>query len=123
MFSDLQKYPSLIKAVFRYEHRSQTELDQFKAHLSLVDGSQLRLNEVWIDGRLTKYSYYWLTPTGTLIAGWDSAPHHPHIDSFPHHRHTPDGVVRSSVRSLTDLLNLLTTLLLPDDEELTPPTP
>ena len=116
MFSDLQKYPSLIKAILRYDHRSQTELDQFKAHLSLVDGSQLRLNEVWIDGSLIKYSYYWLTPTGTLIAGWDNTPHHPHIDGFPHHRHTPDGVVPSRVRSLTDLLNLLTAHLLPDDE-------
>ena len=116
MLGEIQKYPSLIKAILRYDHRSQAELDQFKAHLALVDGSQLRLNEVWIDGSLAKYSYYWLTPIGTLIAGWDSAPHHPHIDGFPHHCYTPDGVVSSHVRSLTDLLSFLTAHLLPDDE-------
>jgi hypothetical protein len=53
---------------------------------------------------LLHYAYYWLTPTGALVQGWDNAPHHPQIPTNPHHSHTPTGIVSSSVRSLVDVL-------------------
>ncbi len=107
MLAQLQARPHLIRSIARYEHRLSGSAEQFKATARLVDGSRLHLNEVWLQGVLHKYAYYWLTPTDDLIRGWDNAPHHPHIATAPHHLHTPDGVRSSAVRSLTDLLDTL----------------
>ena len=55
-----------------------------KTDTQLVDGSRLQVNEVRIGGQLRKYAYYRLTPTGEVLQGWDNAPHHPEITSYPH---------------------------------------
>ena len=54
--------------------------------------SVLHIREIWQDGRRTSYSYYWLKPDGDLVEGWDNAPHHPEIETFPDHAHTKGGV-------------------------------
>jgi len=110
-----EQYQALISAVLRLEQKSQAGVEQRKAHLSLIDGSQLRINEVWIDGELIKYAYYRLTPTGVMLNGWDNAPHHAQLSTFPHHRHDSTGVHPSRIRSLTDVLDLLSAQLLPED--------
>jgi hypothetical protein len=104
MLSLLQAHPDLILPILQYEHRVQGHVEQFKAIVELADGSRLHINEVWLSSVLHKYSYYWLTPIGTLIQGWDNAPHHLHIATYPHHSHTPTGIIVSSVRSLADVL-------------------
>jgi len=32
-------------------------------------------------------SYYWLNSANKLKVGWDNAPHHTQVESFPHHKH------------------------------------
>lgn len=88
MLSLLQARSTLILAILQYEHRVQGQVEQFKAVVELADGSRLHINEVWLSGFLRKYAYYWLTPSGALVQGWDNAPHHPHIATYPHHPHT-----------------------------------
>lgn len=83
MLASLQGRNDLILSVPRYEHRLSGSVEQFKAVAQLVDGFRLHINEVWIESRLHKYSYYWLTPNGDLIRGWDNAPHHPNLATFP----------------------------------------
>ncbi len=90
--------------ILQYEHRVQGHVEQFKAIVELKDGSRLHLNEVWLSGTLHKYAYYWLTPIGALVQGWDNAPHHPNIPTYPHHSHTPTAITPSSVRTLVDVL-------------------
>jgi hypothetical protein len=107
MLSQLQARSPLILVVTRYEHRLRGSVEQFKALAQLMDGSQLRLNEVWLDNQLHKYAYYWLTPTDEVIQGWDNAPHHPEVSTFPHHSHTPSAIQSSQVRSLADVLDLI----------------
>jgi hypothetical protein len=51
------------------------------------DKSNLRVTEYWAKDALYRYSYYWLTPDNELEIGWDNAPHHTQIESFPHHKH------------------------------------
>lgn len=85
---------------------------QYKAIARLADGSNLHINEVWIDGELRKYAYYQVTPTGDIVQGWDNASHHPGVSTYPHYRHGADGVEASSVRSRIDVLDLLTAQLL-----------
>lgn len=81
MLEKLRSQSELVKAIYQYEHRQKGTIEQFKAVVQLADGSQLYINEVWVESKLKKYAYYWLTPTGKTLQGWDNAPHHPQIDS------------------------------------------
>ncbi|BES82865.1 toxin-antitoxin system TumE family protein [Pyrodictium abyssi] len=81
-----------------------------------LDGSRLRFLEyVSITGgnaaRL-KYRYHYEDPDGRLVFRYDNAPHHPEVETFPHHKHLGDGrVVASiapSIRSvLEEILDLI----------------
>lgn len=51
--------------------------------LYLNDGTNLRLTEQWDGDRLERYSYYWLTDVNELKIGWDNAPHHTRLETFP----------------------------------------
>lgn len=65
------------------------ELDEetLRLVLYLKDGTNLRITEQWLGETLVRYSYYWLTPANELKIGWDNAPHHARVVSFPHHKH------------------------------------
>ncbi len=108
----LARYRSLITGVASVDHRVREDVELYKTHLLLADGSSLRVSEVWIDGELKKYSYYWLDESSKLIAGWDNAPHHPEIKTHPHHQHTTVGQSASPVRNLEDVLKLLSKQIL-----------
>ncbi len=53
----------------------------------LKDGTNLRVTEQWGGETLKRYSYYWLTSANELKIGWDNAPHHTQLETFPHHKH------------------------------------
>lgn len=36
---------------------------------------------------VSKYSFHWQRSDGQLLKRWDNAPHHPEIETFPHHLH------------------------------------
>jgi len=55
--------------------------------LYLKDGTNLRVTEQWAGKILKRYSYYWLNAANDLKVGWDNAPHHTKLRSFPHHKH------------------------------------
>ena len=58
-----------------------------KCKVQLIDGSNLRISEEWLEQQLIQYSYYWLDDENKLIIGWDNAPHHTQIATYPHHKH------------------------------------
>ncbi len=53
----------------------------------LNDATTLRITERWQDAHLIRYSYYWLNVQDEIKVGWDNAPHHTQLSSFPHHKH------------------------------------
>jgi len=55
--------------------------------LYLKDGTNLRVAEQWSGRILERYSYYWLTSINELKIGWDNAPHHTRLETYPHHKH------------------------------------
>lgn len=55
--------------------------------LYLKDGTNLRVTEQWAESVLERYTYYWLSPTNELKVGWDNAPHHTRLETYPHHKH------------------------------------
>lgn len=82
------EFGHLIKDVFIAEVNETEASFYFKAVFTLIDGSTLRAAEsVNPEKGSTRYSYYWLTPGGDLIVGWDNAPHHKKINTYPHHKH------------------------------------
>ncbi len=107
MLSQLQGRPGLVVAVSQYEHRLRDTVEQVKAIVQLVDGTRLHLSEVWVGGELRKYAYFQVTPDDEVICGWDNAPHHPEVDTYPHHLHTSKGIHPSTVRALVDVLDIL----------------
>lgn len=111
MLQKLRSRSDLIISVARYDHRIKRTIEQFQAVAQLIDGSRLHINEVWIENELVKYAYYRLTPSGTVVQGWDNAPHHPEVATHPHHKHENDGIEESQVRCLDDVLMLLNKLL------------
>jgi hypothetical protein len=75
------------------------ELDGETIRLVLYfrDGTNLRVAEHWNENQLVRYSYYWLTAANEIKVGWDNAPHHTHLATFPHHKHIgPTGQLEPS---------------------------
>ncbi|MCX6029229.1 MAG: DUF6516 family protein [Chloroflexi bacterium] len=87
----------------------QVEDEYLKIVLYFTDGSNLRLTEEWEEGELVRYSYYWLTSDNRLKIGWDNAPHHVELATFPHHRHVGEQANRqpSSETSLEDVMRII----------------
>jgi hypothetical protein len=102
--AELRRHPRLVLAITRLTRRLNGPIEQIKADAHLVDGSRLHINEVYVSDQLRKYTYYRLSPTDEVIQGWDNAPHHPEITSYPHHLHLENDVYPSQVRSLADVL-------------------
>jgi hypothetical protein len=92
--------PDVISAIEREEITEEEEVSGMKARLLMIDGTVLWVREVLIQNVVTAYSYYWLRPDGSVIIGWDNAPHHREVFSFPHHKHI-GGTIEAS--SETDL--------------------
>ena len=59
-----------------------------------------------------KYRFQYMSKDGRMIFRYDNAPHHPGMDSFPHHKHTPDRVFSSSLPAIKDLLNEISAVIL-----------
>ncbi|MBN2374191.1 hypothetical protein JXL19_10430 [bacterium] len=80
-----------IEEKFGKELKSIFPLDLDGEALRLIlffrDGTNLRVTEQWDGGILGRYSYYWLTSANELKMGWDNAPHHTSLKTFPHHKH------------------------------------
>jgi len=54
--------------------------------------------DIYYNATLQKYSYTIIKHDKRII-GWDNAPHHKHVKSYPHHFHTLDGkVVQSKMK-------------------------
>ena len=78
-----QRFSPEIERIMPLELDGQT----LRLMLYLHDGTNLRLTEQWNGEVLERYSYYWLTATNELQIGWDNAPHHTRLATFPHYKH------------------------------------
>lgn len=78
--------------------------------LYLKDDSNLRVTEQWEGETLKRYSYYWLSSTNELKCGWDNAPHHKQIETFPHHKHVAQqkNIQPSEETSLEKVIKVIT---------------
>src|SRR5262245_13468052 len=72
----------------------------YRYRIILADGGLVEMTERVLEVRgtlaVTKYRHHWQDSQGRLLKRWDNAPHHPTVDTFPHHLHdgAEDQVVR-----------------------------
>jgi len=71
-----------------------TELEKilhYRYRVILANGGFVEMTERVLEVRgtltVTKYRHQWQDRDGRLVRRWDNAPHHPVIDTFPHHLH------------------------------------
>jgi len=50
-----------------------------------INGGELRLFEYRLRGEVEKYAYHLQDAGGRLILRYDNRPHHPDVETFPHH--------------------------------------
>lgn len=110
----LQKYQHLIVQYSVLSNRHEARLSEIKIRCTLINSSVLVYAETILP-RLgkRKYAFQWMNPDGTLLIRWDNAPHHPHIATFPHHRHQNDenNIQESPEMLLDDVLTLISSML------------
>ncbi len=51
-----------------------------------------------------KYRYQYMDSRQALVFRYDNAPHYPHMKTFPHHKHLPEGEEESSEPTLEMVL-------------------
>lgn len=87
-----------------------------RGHLTLIDSSTLEIaifaseshHAVVID----KYRLHYMDQDRQMLFRYDNAPHHQEIDSFPHHKHVQNKIVRSNIPSLKNLLEEISSIII-----------
>ena len=108
----LKRYSDIIASVEEFHVLERPHIVVIRCKAILLDMSVLYIREIWRDERRIAYSYYWLKPDGDLIEGWDNAPHHPEVETFPDHAHTEEGIKPLHRSNLDSLLNKIRRVLL-----------
>ena len=90
----------------------------YRYRLTMSDRSLRELTERLVEEKGTlsikKYRHHWQSPDSKVIKRWDNAPHHPEIDTFPHHLHDVSeiNVIRhdeiSGLDALTTVISIIT---------------
>ncbi|MBO8183267.1 MAG: hypothetical protein H0Z28_10835 [Archaeoglobus sp.] len=90
------------KDLTSYEIVIKVEFLGSKVRAHLVGGYVF---DVYYNRTLKKYSYT-LIKGNKRIVGWDNAPHHVNVETYPDHFHDVDGSIKSSYLSGNPLRDL-----------------
>jgi hypothetical protein len=87
-----------------------------KGQITIIDSSTLEISIFATESSkklsIDKYRLHYMNAGGQMVFRYDNSPHHPEIDSYPHHKHTP-GKIRPSKRpSLQDIINEISAMIL-----------
>lgn len=104
MLDLIARFKHYIRTFHVLLYEQEGESLRLKAELTMVDNSTVRVKEYLFANQIRKYAYHWVDETGELICRWDNAKHWPNLPTFPHHKHTNQGVFESTETSLGDVL-------------------
>jgi len=79
-----------------------------KAKIRFIDSSFLSIFHHVHDenGRFSfDYRDHYMDSKNTMIFRYDNAPHHPKVQSFPHHKHTTVEIKESEMPNIRDILS------------------
>jgi hypothetical protein len=88
----------------------------FQANARFYDGSRLLIVEEVErvssrDVRRVAYKFHYQKTDGTLVFRYDDSPHHPHLSTFPHHKHAGDSIIEAAAPDLADVLREIDALI------------
>ena len=90
---------------------------EFYARLRFPDDSVLNVTEkLRVEHFLIlkeRYTYHYQTADNILIFRYDNAPHHPEIETHPHHKHIEKRVIAANPPDLSDVLREIDYYLYP----------
>ncbi|MCB9419733.1 MAG: hypothetical protein H6667_08010 [Ardenticatenaceae bacterium] len=75
----------------------------YRLKIQLQNQSVLFVRE-YVDEIERNYAFHWQDENDKMIMRWDNAPHHSNLFTFPHHKHTPEGVAENMAVTLPDVL-------------------
>ena len=80
-----------------------------KVQITIIDSSTLEISIFATESSeklsIDKYRLHYMNAGGQMMFRYDNSPHHPEIDSYPHHKHTPGKIRPSNIPSIQDILN------------------
>ena len=79
----------------------------YKIRVNLMSDDLLFVRE-YSDEKDRHYSFHWQDNQAQLIVRWDNAPHHPHLKTYPHHKHRQGTIEKSRDITLEEVLNYIT---------------
>jgi len=86
-----------------------------RGQLTIIDSSTLEIAMFATESRGTltvdKYRLHYMNGAGQMLFRYDNSPHHPEIDTHPHHKHTPDQIIPSNMPSIQDILNEISAII------------
>lgn len=103
----VKEFSDIIESIESIEFLKEEHVSKIKAKLRLVDATFLCIREVEIYDTLTAYSYYWLRPDNSIIIGWDNAPHHKEVQTFPHHKHIGKNIMPSEQTNIKEVMKFI----------------
>ena len=77
-----------------------------KIRAELINGWLLDFFEHGADKNRRRYSFH-VFQSRKMIIRWDNAPHHPEVESFPHHKHVRGKIEASNEMTLALVLSEL----------------
>jgi len=87
-----------------------------RGHLLIIDSSILEIAIFVTESRnkpsIDKYRFHYMDNRGQMVFRYDNAPHHSEIGSHPHHKHTLDRIIPTTMPSLKDILNEITAVII-----------
>lgn len=102
-----------IEIIDRSDKIGQTS--EFYARLHFPDQSQLQVVETLLVQRFailkSRYTYHYQNANSGLIFRYDNVPHHPEIQTHPHHKHIGDVIVAAQPPDLSEVLHEIDGLL------------
>ena len=108
----IQGAPHVLRSEMHFDEVDSTEC-YIRGTLHLLGDLELHIAEYVVTEPVIhrlKYRYHLQrTDDKALISRWDNVAHHPHVPTFPHHRHDDTGAVHAS--SSMDIPRLLDAVL------------
>ena len=124
----LEYFKQLKETIYLFDHiivdcstEEKTYSDEkgfISGEIVFADNSQLDFAEVKEMGQKSKikYRYHYMNHSKTLIFRYDNAKHYPNLSTFPHHKHTPSGVIESEAIDIENVLKEIEAIVVKNNE-------
>ena len=112
----LSRQEVIIETLEIFDHSDKAgQSSEFYAVLRFYDNSRLQIMEKLIVDAYAllkvRYAYHYQQANSTLIFRYDNAPHHPTVETHPHHKHIGADVVACTPPDISQLLREIDEIL------------